>query len=66
MDALKTLPMGKVWLRTYVNKLRILQYAPGSPYRSGQANAGRTPGDGLSKLAPTSECGRRDGGRGFV
>lgn len=32
MDALKTLPMGKVWLRTYVNKLRILQYAPGSPY----------------------------------
>ena len=32
MDALKTLPIGKVWLRTYVNKLRILQYAPGSPY----------------------------------
>lgn len=32
MDALKTLPIGKVWLRTYVNKLRILQYTPGSPY----------------------------------
>ena len=32
IEVLKTLPMGKAWMRTYVDKLRVLQYAPGSPY----------------------------------